>query len=245
MQKLFIANWKMNYTVADSIQVANLLAEFLSKYDNEDLEVVICPPFMNIPYCFQLLKPFAKIGAQNISHLNDSKGAFTGEMSANMISDYADFTILGHSERRTLLKETNEMIAIKVKFAIKHAITPIICVGEDEEQRKSGKHIAFILNQLQQSLGTQYDPSKIIVAYEPVWAIGSGKPCSIDQVVEISAKVKESIGEDVPVVYGGSVNEKNVDQFFRVAEINGVLVGSASLDVEKFIQMLKKISGAN
>ena len=245
MQKLFIANWKMNYTVADSIQVANPLAEFLSKYNNEDLEVIICPPFMAIPYCFQLLKPFAKIGAQNISHLNDSKGAFTGEVSVNMISDYADFTIIGHSERRKLLKETNEMIAIKAKFAIKHEITPIICVGEDEEQRKSGKHIAFILNQLQQSLGTQCDPSKIIVAYEPVWAIGSGKPCNIDQVVEISARIKESIGEDVSVVYGGSVDKKNVDQFFRVAEINGVLVGSASLDVEKFIQMLKKISGAN
>ena len=245
MEKLFIvANWKMNGSKKSNEQLVNYIKHKV--HENPNIEVIICPPFTYLTQILELKTSIIKIGAQNISE--SQEGAFTGEISGSMLQDMnIDYVIIGHSERRQMFNDTNNIIAQKFELAHQNNLIPILCVGESLNERKTGQTLSVVESQIKSVIESTCIKlfTKSIIAYEPVWAIGSGKPCSIDQVVEISAKVKESIGEDVPVVYGGSVNEKNVDQFFRVAEINGVLVGSASLDVEKFIQMLKKISGAN
>jgi triosephosphate isomerase len=245
MKKYFIANWKMNNSIPSSIEFCNSIADFLSSYSNNNLEVVICPSFMSVPYAYQLLKPFAKIGSQNITHLDENVGAFTGEISAGLIKDYSDFVILGHSERRVLLNESNYEVSKKVEFASKNNISKIICIGENEEQRKAGNFLEILANQAIQSIGqnnSNSDLSKTIIAYEPLWAIGSGSPCSIEDVLEVTNYIKENVPNINGIVYGGSVNDKNISEFFKSKDLNGVLVGSAALNLESFKNMLNFIS---
>ena len=235
----------MNNSIPSSIEFCNSIADFLSSYSNNNLEVVICPSFMSVPYAYQLLKPFAKIGSQNITHLDENVGAFTGEISAGLIKDYSDFVILGHSERRVLLNESNYEVSKKVEFASKNNISKIICIGENEEQRKAGKFLEILANQAIQSIGqnnSNSDLSKTIIAYEPLWAIGSGSPCSIEDVLEVTNYIKENVPNINGIVYGGSVNDKNISEFFKSKDLNGVLVGSAALNLESFKNMLNFIS---
>lgn len=238
-KKYFIANWKMNLGVQDGISFSNSISNSLREKIGTNLEVIICPPSITLPYCYQILKTVSKLGAQNISHLDSSKGAFTGEISSEMVSDYADYVIIGHSERRINMNETNHDASLKGRYVLNYNMTPIICIGESDEQRDSGNYIDFLLNQLKES--SKGIEKEMIVAYEPIWAIGSGNSCNIEQVTEISNKVKSIYGEDMPFVYGGSVNESNVEQFFINKGIDGVLVGSASLNVESFEKMLSLI----
>lgn len=235
----------MNNSIPSSIEFCNAIADFLSSYSNNNLEVVICPSFMSVPYAYQLLKPFAKIGSQNITHLDENVGAFTGEISAGLIKDYSDFVILGHSERRVLLNESNYEVSKKVEFASKNNISKIICIGENEEQRKAGNFLEILANQAIQSIGqnnSNSDLSKTIIAYEPLWAIGSGSPCSIEDVLEVTNYIKENVPNINGIVYGGSVNDKNISEFFKSKDLNGVLVGSAALNLESFKNMLNFIS---
>lgn len=235
----------MNNSIPSSIEFCNSIADFLSSYSNNNLEVVICPSFMSVPYAYQLLKPFAKIGSQNITHLDENVGAFTGEISAGLIKDYSDFVILGHSERRVLLNESNYEVSKKVEFASKNNISKIICIGENEEQRKAGNFLEILANQAIQSIGqnnSNSDLSKTIIAYEPLWAIGSGSPCSIEDVLEVTNYIKENVPNINGIVYGGSVNDKNISEFFKSKDLNGVLVGSAALNLESFKNMLNFIS---
>lgn len=241
MNKFFISNWKMNLTVADSIVFSNEISSAINESNiKDDIEIIICPPFISIPYCFQILKSVSKIGAQDISKMDGAKGAFTGEISAKMVSDYADYVIIGHSERRLNQKETNQDVALKGTNILKNNMTPILCIGETEEERKTGEYISILINQLNES--SKGLDNKMIVAYEPVWAIGSGNSCNLEQIIEVSGQVKAIFGDDTPFVYGGSVNEENCQELLSQKEIDGVLVGSASLSLDSFIKMINSIN---
>ena len=185
----------------------------------------------------RIRKSFVKLGAQNISHTNDVNGSFTGEISAKMISDYAEYVILGHSERRNYLNEKNSDINKKRLFSMQNEINPIICVGEDTNVRNSGKHIDFLKGQLKESIASDYKNK--IVAYEPVWAIGTGKNCDLDKVIEISNLTKSLFAEDTAFIYGGSVNKDNIKDYLSYDSIDGVLIGSASLDKNSIEEMIR------
>ena len=237
MNKLFISNWKMNLTLAEGISFSNEISRTINKsIINGNIEIVICPPFISIPNCFQVLKSVAKIGAQDVSSMHDAKGAYTGEISAKMISDYADYVIIGHSERRINLKETNHDVSLKGINVIKNNMIPILCIGETEAQRDSGEYISVLLNQLRES--SKGFEKNMIVAYEPIWAIGSGNSCETAQIIEISKQVKSSYGDETLFIYGGSVNEDNCKEILDQKEIDGVLVGSASLSLDSFSKMI-------
>ena len=245
MNKYFIANWKMNNSIPSTIEFCNSIADFLSSYSNNNLEIIICPSFMSVPYAYQILKTFAKIGSQNITHLDPNDGAFTGEISAKLIKDYSDFVILGHSERRVLLNESNSEISKKVEFASKNNISKIVCIGENKEQRKSGNFLKFLARQALESIGQNnidLDKSQTIIAYEPLWAIGSGTPCSLENIQEVTEYIKENVPNINGVVYGGSVSENNISELLKSSSLDGVLVGSASLKIESFKNMLNSIS---
>jgi len=231
----------MNLTVTESIDFSNEISRTINEnIIMDNVEIIICPPFISIPYCFQILKSLAKIGAQDASKMNEIKGAYTGEISAKMISDYADYVIIGHSERRINLKETNQDVSLKGKNILKNNMTPIVCIGETEEQRKTGEYISILINQLNES--SEGLGNKMVVAYEPIWAIGSGKYCNIEQIIEVSSEVKALCGESTPFIYGGSVNEDNCKELLFQKEIDGVLVGSASLNLDSFNKMISSIS---
>ncbi len=231
----------MNFTVAESIDFSNEISRTINENIIKDnVEIIICPPFISIPYCFQILKSLAKIGAQDASKMNDIKGAYTGEISAKMISDYADYVIIGHSERRINLEETNQDVLLKAKNILKNNMTPIVCIGETEEQRKTGEYISILINQLNES--SEGLGNKMVVAYEPIWAIGSGNYCNIEQIIEVSSEVKALCGENTPFIYGGSVNEDNCKELLYQKGIDGVLVGSASLSLDSFNKMIISIS---
>ena len=231
----------MNLSVAESINFSNEIYRTIDKNIIKDnIEIIICPPFISIPYCFQILKSVAKIGSQDVSKMDEAKGAFTGEISAKMISDYSDYVIIGHSERRINLKETNQDVALKGINILKNNMTPILCIGETAEQRKTGEHISLLIDQLNES--SQGLGNKMVVAYEPIWAIGSGNSCSTEQIIEVSREVKAICGDSTPFVYGGSVNEDNCKELLYQKEIDGVLVGSASLSIGSFKKMVSSIN---
>jgi len=231
----------MNLTVTESVDFSNEISRTINENIIKDnIEIIICPPFISIPYCFQILKSVAKIGSQDVSKMDEAKGAFTGEISAKMISDYSDYVIIGHSERRINLKETNQDVALKGINILKNNMTPILCIGETAEQRKTGEHISLLIDQLNES--SQGLGNKMVVAYEPIWAIGSGNSCSTEQIIEVSREVKAICGDSTPFVYGGSVNEDNCKELLYQKEIDGVLVGSASLSIGSFKKMVSSIN---
>ena len=182
----------MNFTVSESIEFSNNIIKSLANLKNKNIEIIVCPTFMSLPYCYQILSSIVKLGAQNISHTDHEYGSYTGEISAKMISDYAEYVILGHSERRIFLNEGSSIINTKRLFSIKNNIKPIVCIGESIDIRNSGKHIHFLENQIKECIDSDYEDK--IVAYEPVWAIGSGENCDLEKVEEISKLTKSILG---------------------------------------------------
>ena len=229
----------MNFTVSESIEFSNDILKPISNFKNERFEIVICPSFMSLPFNYQILSNLVKFGAQNISHNHGEKGSFTGEISANMVSDYAEYVILGHSERRRNLLETNRNIDDKRKLSIENGLKPIICIGENLDLRDSNKYLEFLSKQLNESVSTKISGN--IIAYEPIWSIGTGKSCNLEKVLEISNLTRSLIGDDTIFIYGGSVNKDNILEYLSSPDINGVLVGSASLDKNSVEEMLNII----
>ena len=229
----------MNFTVSESIEFSNNIIKSLANLKNKNIEIIVCPTFMSLPYCYQILSSIVKLGAQNISHTDHEYGSYTGEISAKMISDYAEYVILGHSERRNFLNEGNSIINTKRLFSIKNNIKPIVCIGESIDIRNSGKHIDFLENQIKECIDSDYEDK--IVAYEPVWAIGSGENCDLEKVEEISKLTKSILGNDTLFIYGGSVNKDNIHSYLSSSSIDGVLIGSASLDKNSIEEMLNII----
>ena len=247
--KMVVANWKMNKKYIDGLILANTIIAGLEKF-NEPVEVVICPPFIHIQTVHNMLKENLRlhVGAQNCHQLEN--GAFTGEVSAGMIKSVgAEYVILGHSERRMYQNESAQLISDKLKTAIKNGINPIFCCGEDLNTRESGKHFEFVQEQIETSLFglTIEEFSKIIIAYEPIWAIGTGVVANPDQAQEmhqfirsiISSKFGNEVADKTVILYGGSCNASNSKALFAQPDIDGALVGSASLNAVDFLEIVK------
>ncbi|NJK92157.1 MAG: triose-phosphate isomerase [Blastochloris sp.] len=247
-RKIIAGNWKMNKTATESqILVADLL-EKLNKFDGA--EVVICPPFTSLVSCQQALGKHTEIdlGAQNMHQ--ETSGAYTGEISAAMLKDlFVRFVILGHSERRQYFGETDEIVNQKAHTAIKARLRPILCVGETLSEREAGKMAQVVTKQVQASCAgfTEDDWSVSVIAYEPVWAIGTGKTATPEQAQEVHALIRatvekmagKAISDKLRIQYGGSVKPDNARLLLNQPDIDGALVGGASLDAESFVAIIK------
>lgn len=226
-------NWKCNGTKESITKLAETLNEL--KFDAEKIEVVLFPPSLYTTHASALLDSKYSIGVQNVSQAKD--GAFTGELSVNMLLDSGVVSALvGHSERRTLFGDTDEVVADKVKVLQDTPIQAVVCIGESLAERELNKVLEVITRQVDGFLGNVKDWSKIVIAYEPVWAIGTGKVATSEQVVEahkmIRDYLREKVGEvadTVRIVYGGSVNESNCKELINCVGVDGFLVGGASL----------------
>ncbi|MBE7053033.1 MAG: triose-phosphate isomerase [Ruminococcaceae bacterium] len=242
MRKLVVAgNWKMNKTPAETVKLINELKPLVKDAKNG---VVVCVPFTSLYSAVEAAKGSnIKVGAQNMYF--EESGAYTGEIAPNMLTEIgAEYVVIGHSERRQYFAETDETVNKKVLKAFEHNLIPIICVGESLEQREQG--ITFELVAMQTKialLGLEKEQvEKVIIAYEPIWAIGTGKTATSDQAQEVCAKIRETIAsvfgkdtaEKVTIQYGGSVNAKNSAELFAKEDIDGGLVGGASLKAEDF-----------
>ncbi len=244
-RKLIIANWKMHKTVDDS---KKFIDELISENKNFECKVVICPPFVALGAIIQKCHDSGiYVGAQNCHF--EEKGAFTGEISALMLGSIGvDYVIIGHSERRTNFHETDAIINKKLKAVFKNHMTPILCVGETLEQRVNTGATDVVMSQIENAIDglTSSEVANLVIAYEPVWAIGSGKTVTVDDASKICSKIRNflcsnygaEISGKMRIIYGGSLNEKNCKEFLKSDELNGCLIGGSSLNVESFSEIL-------
>lgn len=245
-----VANWKMNKNVSKSIEFLNI---FLPKIkDIKNTEIVICPSFVSLPKMSEILTDESAIlGAQNINQ--ETEGSFTGEVCAKMIKDFANYVILGHSDRRKYFGETDEMIKEKILKASEYDIMPILCIGEDLSEREKNLTEYKIRLQLEKCLESISAEliKKMVIAYEPIWAIGTGvsdSPEKANQAILFIRKFLQEIydkevAQSVRILYGGSINPENVQSFIRVSGIDGFLIGKSSLDPDTFYQIINIIDG--
>ncbi len=250
--KLLAGNWKMNLTLEEGADLMEALIEGLSAELVGDVRVVVSPPFLQLPQTVHALWENAHIAvaAQN-GHAADS-GACTGEVSMAMLRDAeVDAVIIGHSERRLYFGETDQDVKDKVKAAIKHQLIPIVCVGEVLGQRKAGTHLDDTWSQLQTAFAgvSPEDLSDCVIAYEPVWAIGTGEVATADQVQEMHAYLRAHMQEafgvsDMPIIYGGSCKPSNATEIFAQPDVNGGLIGGASLVAADFIALVELLKAS-
>ncbi|MDU3335787.1 triose-phosphate isomerase [Paraclostridium bifermentans] len=246
MRKPIIAgNWKMHKTIAEALEFVN---EIKGKVNNTDVEAVICAPFTLLKDLKEATKGTPiKIGAQNMHYADN--GAFTGEISAPMLKELdIDYVVLGHSERRQYFNETNETVNKKVLKALEAGIDPILCIGETLEEREADKTKDVCKVQTEKALEnvTAEDMKKVVIAYEPIWAIGTGKTATAEQANDVIAYVREvvkglygeEISEEVRIQYGGSVKPSNVSEIMNQTDIDGALVGGASLQPADFTELV-------
>jgi triosephosphate isomerase len=252
MRKPLIAgNWKMNLNHLEAIAVTQKLAYSLEDRDYDAVEVVIIPPFTDIRSIQTLVdgdRMRLVYGAQDIS-MADS-GAFTGEISGSMLSKLGcTYVLVGHSERRTNHKEDDLIVNKKIKAALSNELRPILCIGEELSVRESGTHIEHVLGQLRNGLKGFHKPDlkKIVIAYEPVWAIGTGKTATPEDAQEVCSAIRvelrkignDEIADDCRILYGGSVKSINILDIMKEPDVDGALVGGASLDPEEFARISK------
>ncbi len=240
MRRPIIAgNWKMNKTAAEGAALVNELKPLVK---DADCDVVVCVPFTDIPAVSAAAKGSnIHVGAQNV-HFAE-KGAYTGEISAEMLKEFGvEYVIIGHSERRQYFGETDETVNKRMHAALAAGLTPIVCVGESLEERETGKTEAVLSVQIEEGLKGLEDVSKIVIAYEPIWAIGTGKTATAEQANETIAFIRKKCAEvfcpkcaeKVRIQYGGSMNAKNCKELMAMPEIDGGLIGGASLKAEDF-----------
>lgn len=234
MKPLIVANWKMN---PQALKGAKLLLNSIEKETRKvtNVEIVVCPPFIYLSnFFYGRGKTMIKIGAQDCFW--EEKGAFTGEISAKMLKDLGcKYVIVGHSERRRYFKETDEMINKKIKAVLKIGLRPILCIEKISQIKKGIKGII------------KKDLKKIILAYEPVWAIGTGKACGIPEAKKVNLSIRKILMDSssptsLYILYGGSINSQNARDFIKKAKFQGLLVGGASLNPKEFIKLVKNIS---
>lgn len=235
---IIIGNWKMN---KDKKETENFLNEFSKKTFNLNDNTIygIAVPFINIETFSKLKTKNMEISSQDISQF--ASGAYTGEISPTMLKAFGvSYAVIGHSERRSFHKETNEVVNAKAVSALKNGITPIICVGETLDEYENNKSKIVVKEQILNSL-KGLDLSKIVVAYEPVWAIGTGKTATFEYAQEICNYIRTlTSSKELLIQYGGSVNGSNIKQLLEQPDIDGALVGGASLEVESFISLISK-----
>ncbi|MEW6606772.1 MAG: triose-phosphate isomerase [bacterium] len=244
---IIVANWKMNKTTKKAIQFVTELKEQLSNYTG--VEVVVCPPFTALSRVKEVLQDSKiVIGAQNM--YPEPAGAVTGEISPLMLIDVnCEYVIIGHSERRILFNETDEIINKKLKVASTYRLRPILCIGEHIEQRDAGKTEKVVYQQLINGLADigKDDILKMVIAYEPIWAIGTGRTSTPEDANAIHKFIRqtlndiydEKVASKIRIQYGGSVRPDNIDALMSQSDIDGVLVGGASLDVRSFVRIVK------
>jgi len=244
---MIAGNWKMNTTVDEAVKLVNEMRPGLEKITGVDR--VVCPPFISLAAVKELLKGSSvKLGAQNLYF--EEKGAYTGEISPLMLADLCQFVIIGHSERRQYFGENGGIITKKVQAALRVKLTPILCVGERLEENEAGRTKEVVAEQLRSSLAGINEPDGLITAYEPIWAIGTGKAATGKQANEtigfirqnIAKLYSDSIAQAMRILYGGSVNSANVAEFISQPEIDGALVGGASLKAVEFVGIVKQTS---
>ena len=246
--KIVAGNWKMNKTFNET---ELLLAELSAKLPDTEAKIMVAPSFVNLPRAFKMLQSSViEPIAQNM-HFAES-GAYTGEVSADMLLGVGiETVILGHSERRSLFGETNELLAKKVIAALEKNLRVVFCIGEELEDRKAGNHFNIVTDQLTKGLfSLDWDAwSNIVLAYEPVWAIGTGETATPEQAQEMHAFIRKTISneydnevaENVPILYGGSVKPGNAAEIFSKPDVDGGLIGGASLNCEDFLAIIKAI----
>jgi len=242
---LIVGNWKMNATVTEAIRIVH---EMLDRLDQvEEGEKVLCPPFVSLIAISNLLKGSSvKLGAQNMHF--EPKGAYTGEISALMLTSLCEFVILGHSERRQYFAETDEIVNRKVVAALGNRLKPILCVGEKLDENEAGKTEEIVARQLSRGLSDVKPTPNIVIAYEPIWAIGTGKAANGDQAAATIEFIRNTLSElwngnaarDSRILYGGSVTSSNIAEFVSQPEIDGALVGGASLKAQEFLSIVEQ-----
>ena len=244
MKPLIVANWKCNPTILDEArEILNGVQEGIR--DIEKVEVIICPPFLYLPYWVEFFtkkEQKIKLGAQNCFWAKN--GAFTGEISPKQLLNFGcEYVIIGHSERRKYLGETDEMINKKIKSALKVKLKPILCIGETEDEKKQGKTFKILKNQIQKALInlSTYQIANLILAYEPLWAIGTGKPCQSSEAKNTLLFLRKFLKKN-QILYGGSVNSKNAVNYLNEAGFDGLLVGGASLNPKEFVKIVKNVN---
>jgi len=233
LKKLIVANWKMNGTV---IFAQKLLAPIVDQKTFPLSEVVICPPFPLLHTVRDIIcESHLRLGAQDCHH--ESSGAFTGNVSTSLLKEMeCSFVIVGHSERRLHNHENNALIKEKAIAAINDNITPIICIGENLEARNNAQAITTVIKQLIECLPES--KSSCVIAYEPIWAIGTGMSATEDNIAEMHKEIRNFTGTGIKILYGGSVNAKNAASILTIDNVDGVLVGGASLQADTFIEII-------
>jgi triosephosphate isomerase len=246
MRMPFIAgNWKMNTT---HVEAESLVTEMLGALEEiRGVEKVLCPPFVSLPALNRIVRGSSiKLGAQNMHF--EEKGAYTGEISPRMLVGLCEFVILGHSERRWYFGETEEVVGKKVKAALQYGLKPILCVGERLEDNKAGRTKEVVGRQLRSALKDIAPYPSLVIAYEPVWAIGTGMAASGEQAAGTIKFVRDAVAglwnndvaQDLRILYGGSVTGSNIAEFIPHSEIDGALVGGASLKAEEFLSIVSQ-----
>jgi len=244
---MIAGNWKMNTTVNEAVELVRAMQDELDKV--ADVDKVICPPFVSLAPVGELIKGSSiKLGAQNLYFAE--KGAYTGEISPLMVADLCEFVIIGHSERRQYFNETGEIVNKKIVAALKAGLKPILCIGERLEENEAGRTEEVVTGQLGSSLAGIDYVDGLIIAYEPVWAIGTGRAATGEQANETISLIRrniarlysDGIARNMRILYGGSVTAANATEFMKQPEIDGALVGGASLKATEFLSIVTQTS---
>ncbi|HET8910089.1 MAG TPA: triose-phosphate isomerase [Ktedonobacteraceae bacterium] len=252
-QAIVAGNWKMNFGPRQAATFATEIVPLLGALTEHYTQVlaVLCPPAISLPAVRQVLdaNPFPRIelGAQNLYY--QEKGAYTGELAPSMVAELCTTVIIGHSERRMYFHETDELVNQKVLAALKHGLRPIVCVGENEQQYDAGQTSEIVRSQVNKGLANlpQESLQQVVIAYEPIWAIGTGKAATMEQAGKVIQEIRETFATlhsneaalALPILYGGSVTRENISEFMQHPEIDGALVGGASLKTD-FVELLRQ-----
>ena len=246
---LIAGNWKMNTTPQEGVALSQSICRGVG--DGDAVDVVLCPPLTSLIAVYGVVHHTpVRLGAQNVSqHPN---GAYTGEVSADMLRGLVSHVIVGHSERRQHFGETDQVIAQKASMVVNSGMTAIVCVGEDDNERQRRRAERYVRRQIRQGLISINDPSNVVIAYEPIWAIGSGIAATIGQIEYMAASIREEVSEifnqnaadAIRVLYGGSTNAGNIGQIMASPTVDGALVGSASLNDSEFSSMISIMAKA-
>lgn len=246
MKNLIAGNWKMNKTVKEAISLVTNLKKQLK--DVNGVEILVCPPFTALCEVNDVLKNSnIEIGAQNVFY--EDKGAYTGEISAIMLKNVGcSYVIAGHSERRQYFNETDDIVNKKLKKSLENEMKVILCVGESLEEREKGEHRNMVEKQVRKCLKgvKKEEMDNVVIAYEPIWAIGTGKTATPKEAQEMHSFIRSLLGmifneetaKETRILYGGSVKPSNIKELMKEEDINGALVGGASLDAEKFVELV-------
>ncbi|WP_019039167.1 triose-phosphate isomerase [Psychroflexus tropicus] len=244
--QIVAGNWKMNCNLDESQHLLNALNQ--KNFTTTDVEVIVAPPYTNLYAAHQSLKDSPiKLSSQNLNE--NEKGAYTGEISPAMLKSVGvEYVIIGHSERRVIYKETDHLLAKKATTAAKHNLKIMFCIGEVLEQRKEGRHFEIVKEQLEKGLFhlSATEMKNVVIAYEPVWAIGTGETASPEQAQEMHQYIRKviadhytiKIGEQTSILYGGSVKPNNAKEIFAKEDVDGGLIGGASLDADSFADIV-------